>query len=354
MKTILVTGGAGFVGSSIAVGLRAHSANYDVIALDNLKRRGSELCLLRLREASVTFQHGDIRSYDDIEAAGHIDLIIECSAEPSVLAGYTGSPKYLLDTNLVGTLNCLELARRQEAGIIFLSTSRVYPMETINALTLREEESRYTLTDEQSVAGASAKGLSEEFPLEGCRSLYGATKLCSELILQEYVAMYGIHGVVNRCGVLTGPWQMGKIDQGVVVLWMARHMYGGSLKYIGYGGQGKQVRDLLHVDDLVSLIILQIERLQSLSGSTFNVGGGVGVSLSLCELTALCQKITGREIEIGSEPENRPADIPTYISDCTRIEKGLDWKPRIGAEKILEDIHAWIEDNRDELRPILS
>jgi len=353
-KTILVTGGAGFVGSSIALGLRAHRDGCQVIALDNLKRRGSELSLPRLRQGGVTFIHGDIRQADDLESAGDVDLIIECSAEPSVLAGYGSSPRYLLDTNLTGTLNCLELARRRKAGIIFLSTSRVYPMGTINTLALEEEETRFSLTDDQAVVGVSAKGISETFPLDGSRSLYGATKLCSELVLQEYLEMYALHGVINRCGVISGPWQMGKVDQGVVVLWMARHLYGGTLNYIGYGGQGKQVRDILHVDDLVSLIIHQADNLETMSGEIFNVGGGVNVSVSLCELTAICREITGNDIEIGSDSQNRAADIPTYISDCSRIETTLGWKPKHDVERILQDIHSWIVEHKEALRPILS
>lgn len=353
-KTILVTGGAGFVGSSIALGLHANNADYKVIALDNLKRRGSELSLPRLREGGVSFMHGDIRQAEDLESAGDVDIIVECSAEPSVLAGYGDSPKYLLGTNLTGTLNCLELARRQNAGIVFLSTSRVYPMGTINTLNLKEEETRFSLKDDQSIPGVSAKGISEQFPLDGSRSLYGATKLCSELILQEYLAMYGLRGVVNRCGVIAGPWQMGKVDQGVVVLWMARHIYGGTLKYIGYGGEGKQVRDILHADDLVSLVIYQMEHLEMFSGETFNVGGGADVSVSLSELTAICREITGNSIEIGSDPQNRAADIPTYISDCSRIENAAGWKPKHNVQRILQDIYTWIGEHKEALRPILS
>lgn len=355
MKTILITGGAGFVGSSIAVGLRAHSDQYNIIALDNLKRRGSELCLQRLRDAGVEFVHGDIRMYDDLESAGDVDLVIECSAEPSVLAGYgDDSPNYVLNTNLVGTLNCLELTRRRGAGIIFLSTSRVYPMGTINSLNLREDDTRFTLTDDQPVPGASSNGLSEAFPLEGNRSLYGATKLCSELILQEYLEMYDLNGVINRCGVLTGPWQMGKVDQGVVVLWMARHIFGGQLKYIGYGGNGKQVRDILHVNDLLSLVIHQMENLESLSSRVFNVGGGTDISVSLCELTEYCQEISGRKIEIASDTQDRPADIPIYITDNARVTQATGWTPTTSVVDILTDVHAWINDRQEMLRPILS
>ena len=354
MKTILVTGGAGFVGSHLAMGLRAHKTGVRVVALDNLRRRGAELNVVRLREAGVDFIHGDIRSPGDLAAVGPVDLILECSAEPSVLAGYGESPEYVVHTNLTGAINCLEAARRHGAGILFLSTSRVYPMATIEGLAYRETGTRFELAEEQSVPGVSAAGFSEDFPLQGMRSLYGATKLAFELIMAEYLDMYGLRGVINRCGVLTGPWQMGKVDQGFVVLWVARHLYGGPLAYIGYGGAGKQVRDILHIDDLLRLLLYQIDHLDQLSGQTFNVGGGRAVSVSLCELTALCREITGNSIEIGSEPENRPADIRLYLTDHRRITEATGWQPERDVSAIIEDVCRWIRDHREALRAILA
>ena len=354
MNTILVTGGAGFVGSHLAMGLRRHCADAKVLALDNLKRRGSELNLARLREAGVDFAHGDIRNPEDIEALGPIGLIVECSAEPSALAGYDGSPRYVINTNLNGTINCLEAARRHGAGLIFLSSSRVYPHAAINALTYTEEATRFTLSDAQETAGVSARGIAESFPLEGGRTLYGATKLASELLIREYRDMYGVRSVINRCGVLTGPWQMGKVDQGVVVLWAARHIYGGTLDYIGFGGAGKQVRDLLHVEDLLRLVLHEMDHLGELDGETFNVGGGLAISASLQELTALCREFAGKTIPIGSQPENRPADIRLYLTDNTRVTNKTGWKPERDMPSILKEICAWITDNREALRGILG
>lgn len=353
MKTILVTGGAGFVGSHLAMGARARYGAR-VVAFDNLKRRGSELSIGRLKAAGVDFVHGDIRNLDDLESVGPVDLILECSAEPSVLAGYGDSPRYVVHTNLTGTVNALEAARRHGAGMIFLSTSRVYPMESIAGLAYREAETRFELEETQAVPGVSPRGLSEEFPLEGVRSLYGATKLCSELLMREYLAMYGLKGVINRCGVLTGPWQMGKVDQGVVVLWVARHLYGGALKYIGYGGQGKQVRDMLHIADLERLIYHQIDHLDALSGQTFNVGGGAECSVSLLELTRLCQEVTGQSIPIQGEAETRVADIPWYLTDNARVRQATGWHPERDARTIIEDISAWIVAHKEALAAILS
>lgn len=209
-QTILITGGAGFVGSNLALGLKRHYSSARILALDNLKRRGSELNLARLKYGGVEFVHGDIRQPSDLEEVGKIDLLIECSAEPSVLAGYDSSPRYVIDTNLGGTINCLEHARKYNAGFIFLSSSRVYPIDTLNQLTLQEHDTRFALATDQTIPGVSAKGISEQCPLDGPRSMYGASKLCSELILQEYIAMYDIPGIINRCGVLTGPFPFAK------------------------------------------------------------------------------------------------------------------------------------------------
>ena len=354
METILVTGGAGFVGSGLALGLRRGRPDARVVALDNLRRRGAELNLPRLREAGVEFVHGDVRSPGDLSAVGAFDLMVECSAEPSVLAGYDGAPQYVVDTNLTGAVHCFEAARRHGAGIVFLSSSRVYPTAAIEALAYREAPTRYVLEPHQSVPGVSARGIAETFPLEGTRSLYGATKLAAELLLHEYRAMYGLRAVVNRCGLIAGPWQMGKVDQGVVVLWVARHVYGGTLDYIGYGGTGKQVRDMLHVDDLVQLVLYQIDHIEDLSGATFNVGGGAEVSASLQELTALCREVTGRTVAIGSVPETRPADIRLYLTDHAKVSAATGWRPEKDVRTIVTDIHAWIEAHRTALYDILA
>ncbi len=343
--SILVTGGAGFAGSNLALWLKRRFPAATVLAADNLKRRGSEANLPRLRAGGVEFVHCDIRNPEDLrfDARG-IDLIVECSAEPSVLAGYGEAPDYLINTNLVGTINCLELARRTRADLIFLSTSRVYPISTLNQLETRETETRLVLTDDQRIPGASSAGVSEAFPLDGARSLYGATKLCSELVIQEYGAMYGLRYVINRCGVLTGPWQMGKVDQGVFALWMAMHYFGGKLSYIGWSGEGKQVRDLLHIDDLADLLDIQLRELPRLSGQIFNVGGGTASSLSLLETTLLCQEITGQKVLVEHVNVNRPADLKLYITDNTRVAQATGWVPRRTPRETLTSIYEWMRE----------
>jgi CDP-paratose 2-epimerase len=351
---LLVTGGAGFVGSSLALALKKKNPDWDVTAFDNLKRRGSELGLPRLSTGGVRFVHGDVRVPTDLDAAGHCDVVLECSAEPSVLAGLDGSPAYVLDTNLGGTIHCLELARRSGAGFLFLSTSRVYPIEGLSRLPLRETATRFELAPSGVGPGLSEHGIAEDFPLEGARSLYGATKLCSELLIAEYVAAYGLPAVVNRCGVLAGPWQMGRVDQGIVMHWASSHLFGWPLRYVGYGGAGKQVRDILHVGDLATLVERQIPRLQELSGRTFNVGGGREVSISLAELTELCVAATGRRVPITPVAETRAADVPLYLTDARRVREALGWRPQRSPADIVRDCVDWLRANEDGLLAVFD
>ena len=352
-STILVTGGAGFVGSSLAIRMRARFPNARIVVADSIKRRGSEFNLPRLAEHRIEFVHADVRNAEDLAFPGlSFDLLLECSAEPSVLASVDSGPIYLINTNLVGTVNCLEIARRTGADIVFLSTSRVYPISSIEAIAYCERADRYDIAEVQSLPGVSAAGISEAFPLAGARSLYGTTKLCSELIIEEYADMYDLRYVINRCGVITGPWQMGKADQGVFALWMGKHYFRRPLKYIGYGGAGKQVRDLISVDDLADLIEIQLDNMLGLPHRVYNVGGGPASSLSLAQTTALCEEITGNRIEIERIAGNRPLDVRIYITDNGRVTQDTQWAPRKSPREILGDIFSWIQDNERLVAPL--
>ncbi|MEH2350566.1 MAG: NAD-dependent epimerase/dehydratase family protein [Nostoc sp.] len=353
-EKILILGGAGFVGSSLAINLKKHHSQWKIICFDNLRRRGSELNLPRLKSLGIEFIHGDIRSPSDLDPGTfNVDTIIDCSAEPSVLAGFT-SPQYVLQTNLVGTINVLELARQIQARLIFLSTSRVYPIETLKSVNLVELPTRFSIAVEQTIPGVSHLGIAEEFPLQSYRSLYGTTKLASEMLIEEYRQAYDIQAIVNRCGVITGPWQMGKVDQGVFVLWLAAHHFEKSLSYIGYGGTGKQVRDLLHIEDLLHLIDYQLEHFSQLDGDVLNIGGGADNSLSLLETTRLCEVITGKSIAIKSEETARQGDIPIYITDSSKIISKTGWKPMMNPERTLKDIYDWILEYETILKSVLS
>jgi CDP-paratose 2-epimerase len=350
---VLITGGAGFVGGNLSVALAERHPDWTVVALDNLMRRGSELNLERLRKAGVEFVHGDVREPTDIAAAGDFEAMVECSAEPSVLAGFADT-SYSVQTNLVGAFNCLERARQQEAFLVFLSTSRVYPVAPQLELELEEAETRFELAASQPLAGASTAGIGEGFPIAGARTLYGATKLSAELLIEEYADAFGLGAVTNRCGVIAGPWQMGKVDQGVFSWWLLSHLFERPLSYIGYGGSGKQVRDLLHIDDLVDLVDLQLCDPGAWKGVTANVGGGRDGSLSLLETTALCRELTGKEVSIAVDPETRPGDVPVYLSDCALLHSLTSWRPRRGPRDVLADLLDWSVAHEDSLRAALG
>jgi CDP-paratose 2-epimerase len=354
-QSLVIAGGAGFVGSNLAVSFRRRSPAPKVTVIDSLKRRGSELALPRLREAGADFVHGDIRCPDDLAALPEFDLMIDCSAEPSVQAGLHGSPRHVLDINLAGTINLLEAARQRRAAFLFLSTSRVYPIGPLNALPFREDETRFRwVASGPGPRGFSEHGIAEGFPLEGPRSFYGASKLSCELLIQEYVHSYGMAALIDRCGVLAGPWQMGKVDQGVVTLWVSRHAFGRPLRYVGFGGLGKQVRDILHCDDLFDLIALQLSRPEAWDGRIYNVGGGNEVSASLLELTEICRRETGREIPIARAPETSGVDLRIYVTDSREAARDFGWSPKRSVAQVVRDIHSWINTHRDVLRDVLG
>ena len=197
---VLITGGAGFVGSNLSLAIKANFPGAEIVCMDNLYRRGSELNVPRLEKAGVRFHRGDVREPNTFPP-GPFDFLIECSAEPSVLAGQDGSPDYLFQTNLIGAYHCLEKARQWRSKFIFLSTSRVYPIAPLEAHPWREEATRFAWED-HGTNGITSRGVAETIDLNGARSLYGYTKLSAEQLIEEYRTTYGLPAVVNRCRIL--------------------------------------------------------------------------------------------------------------------------------------------------------
>lgn len=349
---ILITGGAGFVGSNLAKSLKAKYPTKKIIAFDNLHRKGSETNLDDFSELGIEFVKGDIRNPEDFDQLpDDIELLIEASAEPSVHAGQDGNVDYLLETNLWGTKHCLEFVRKRKVKMIFLSTSRVYSIPDLQNIKLVENDTRFDIDGANTARGLSPKGISEDFNTQNFRSLYGATKLCSEYLIQEYVHSFGLEAIINRCGVIAGPGQWGKVDQGVYTLWVARHYFKNGLQYTGFGGKGKQVRDIIHPSDLFDVIEIQTSDFSKFNGECFNIGGGLEVSTSLLELTKLCEEVTGNKIEMGSVPETAPVDMPLYVSDNSKFEKLTGFKPKKSLENIITDIHEWIKNNEAKVAP---
>lgn len=351
---ILITGGSGFVGSNIAIFLKTKYPSYEISVFDNLKRRGSEMNLSEFKSLNIDFIHGDIRCMEDFDSIPEYDFMIEASAEPSVMAGINGTPNSVINNNLFGSINCLNSCIKNKAKFIFLSTSRVYPISLIENAIFNESDTRYEFAAQQKTNGISNYGISEDLSLNGARSFYGTTKLSTELFISEYMEYYGLESTITRYGVIAGPRQMGKSDQGIVTLWMAKHFWNQSLKYIGYGGLGKQLRDILHINDVVDLIDLQIHQFDKFKGKTYNAGGGVNNCVSLQEMTILCEKLTGNKIAIASEMENRPADLRAFVTDIRKIKNETGWEPKYSVQDIFNDVYKWLSEEHLNLQSVLK
>lgn len=335
---VLISGVCGFAGSHLARFLLESHEGISVIGIDNLARSGSETNRLSLKREGVQLFHGDIRVASDLEALPAADWVIDAAAQPSVLAGRDGktSSRQLLEHNLLGTINLLEYCRKHNAGFILLSTSRVYSIDALSRLPLRVEAQAFVLENVDSLpGGANAKGVNERFSTEAPISLYGATKLASERLAQEFAWAFQIPLWINRCGVLAGAGQFGTAEQGIFSYWLHAHAARKTLKYLGFGGNGFQVRDALHPRDLARLVDFQIRTPRG--GQVLNVSGGDTNSMSLAQLTAWCDRRFGphQPMRDGSE---RPYDIPWLILDSTQVQTTTGWKPEIGLNRILDEI----------------
>jgi len=341
---ILITGGAGFVGSNLAFFLKDKYPLYEIIVFDSLKRRGSELNILEFQKRNIKFIHGDIRCFEDLNNI-EFDYLIEASAEPSVLAGLNGGRKNLIDINFNGVVNSLEACVKNNAKIIFLSTSRVYSIDTINNLEYIENETRYKL--KSNIKGIFNQGFNEEFSINGNKTLYGATKFSAEQVINEYSYMSNVDFIINRSGVIAGNGQFGKVDQGVITLWVANYFFDKSLSIFG---NGKQVRDILNVNDLADLIDLQIHEFGKFKNNIFNIGGGIENSISLIELDNLCKDlIKYKNVDFRSQ---RNLDIKYYVTDNSKISKF--WLPKRDVKITLLEILEWIKNNQKELKWIFA
>lgn len=347
---VVITGACGFVGRVLAQHL-VEQGGFEVTGVDSLLRSGSEMNRSELRRMGVRFQHGDIRVKSDVEALPDADWLIDAAANPSVLAGTagSGSSAQLVEHNLGGTLHMLEYCRRVGAGFVLLSTSRVYSVAPLSSLALDRKGEAYVPDRVKAPPGISAHGIAESFPTEPPLSLYGATKRASEILALEYGSAFGFPVWIDRCGVLAGAGQFGRADQGIFSFWLHGWRGGGSLRYIGFDGRGRQVRDCLHPLDLAALIVLQL-RAGPAAGrpQVVNVGGGVERACSLAELSAWCSRRWGAR-DVGSQREPRPYDLPWVVLDSRLAESTFGWRPRRSLDEILEEIARHAETSPDWL-----
>jgi len=349
---ILITGVCGFVGSRLAFSLKDRLAEVEIVGLDNLSRRGSETNLAPLKAVGCQVFHGDVRSDEDVREIPKVDWIIDCAANPSVMAGLSGGTRQLVGHNLGGTLNLLEKCRADQAGLVLLSSSRVYSIEALNALPLEATKTRLRptpFTEGSSVAGFSERGVSEAFPTTAPISIYGATKLASEVMALEYGSAFGFPVWINRCGVIAGSGQFGRIDQGIFSFWIYQWLKSGRLSYIGFGGRGLQVRDFLAPSDLSNLVHKQLTLVPGDRPRIVNVGGGNDRAMSLAELSAWCREAIGSDVAVLNSTESRPFDIPYFVTDSSLAEQVWQWAPQERAHDTLEGILKWAQANRDLL-----
>jgi len=361
---VLITGVCGFVGATIALGLREHVAGIDTSGIDSFIRPGSETNRLSLARAGVRVSHGDIRQASDVETLPPADWVIDAAANPSVLAGVDGrtSSRQVVEHNLGGTVNVLEYCRQHRAGLILLSTSRVYSIAALAALPCKKDTCRFALDTSSALpSGVSANGVDESFSTEPPLSLYGATKRASEQLALEYAAAFDFPVWIDRCGVLAGAGQFARPDQGIFSYWIHSWAARRPLKYIGFGGL--QVRDCLHPRDLVPLIARQMQAAEYAERAerqgddprnprtlrqVFNVSGGASSAMSLLELSDWCAARFGAH-QVSDSGETRAFDVPWTVLDSSACARRWTWTPSVARDAILEEIAAHAERHPDWL-----
>ena len=237
---------------------------------------------------------------------------------------------------MVGTLNILKKCTKDKSKIIFLSSSRVYSINDLNKLK------------------NTKKTINENFSTHGPKSVYGFCKYSSEHLIREFSFLYKIKYIINRFGVISGPWQFGKQDQGFVSLWVWRHLNKRKLDYIGFGGRGLQIRDVIHIEDVCKLIALQVKKINKNFNLLVNVGGGKKNAISLKALTKLCQTVTLNNIKIGSKKTTSEYDIPYYVTDNSKVKKIYKWSNKKSFLNILQDVYKWMIDNQKELKKYIK
>jgi CDP-paratose 2-epimerase len=333
---LLITGGCGFIGTNFAEYFV--KKGWEITVLDNLSRKGSSENRRWLQEKypAIRFVPADIRSDNKIleEEAGQHDAIFHLAAQVAVTTSVQ-NPREDFEINVVGTLNILEAIRTTGATpiLIFASTNKVYGgMEEI---VIEEKADRHVYRDLPA-------GIAETQQLD-FHSPYGCSKGTADQYVRDYARIYGMRTVVFRQSCIYGPRQFGIEDQGWIAWFTIAALLGRPMTIYG---DGKQVRDVLHVDDLARAYELAVEKISSVRGEVFNVGGGAQFSLSVKEVFPLLEKFLGKKISY-SMSDWRPGDQPVYISDIAKVKGKLGWSPTISPEAGVKTLFDWCQKNTD-------
>jgi CDP-paratose 2-epimerase len=338
---ILISGICGFVGSTLARMILESGEGHQVFGFDNFIRPGSETNRADLKRLGAALFHGDLRSASDLEALPAVDWVIDAAANPSVLAGVDGrtSSRQLVEHNLMGTVNVLEYCKQHRAGFVLLSTSRVYAIAPLVALPMETRDHAFQPAPTAPFPnGVGVAGVTEEFTTLAPLSLYGATKLASEMLALEYGESFGLPIFINRCGVLAGAGQFGRADQGIFAYWINAWLRQRPLKYIGFDGTGHQVRDCLHPRDLWSALRQQLAAPKIATADRIaNFSGGGASAMSLRQLSDWCSTNVGVHT-VNVDPTPRAFDIPWMVLDSSKAARLWQWRPSTPTAAILTEI----------------
>lgn len=336
MENVLVTGGAGFIGSNIASTLLKKRKN--VTILDNFSRDGSRhnAAWLKSLDNSIKIVEADTRNFDAIkEAAAGKDTIFHTAGQVAVTSSII-NPREDFDINALGTFNVLEAARENDSAVIYCSTNKVYG-NNVNNVPIEELPKRYEFS------GDHKNGIKEEFSIDANHHTpYGVSKLVGEKYVREYGSLYGLKTVANRMSCIYGTQQFGTADQGWISHFIRSFIFD---RPITIYGDGKQVRDVLFISDLVDLFIKEAESDKKIHGNVFNVGGGKANTLSLIELIEHLKKISGKKPSCTKD-EWRAADQKVYYSDISKAMSVFGWEPKISPEEGVKSLFDWTICNR--------
>jgi CDP-paratose 2-epimerase len=348
---ILITGICGFAGTALAERLRSQAEGLELVGIDNLMRPGAEINRRRMRRLGVRFFHGDLRVASDVSALPACDWVIDAAANPSVLAGVgdKAGSRQLFEHNLASLGNVLEYCRQHGAGLVLLSTSRVFSIDALASLPLAEKDGAFVLDAARALpAGVSASGIDTGFPTTPPLSLYGATKLASEVMALEWGGAFDFPVWINRCSVLAGAGQFGTPEQGIFSYWLNAHLRRRPLRYIGFQGKGLQTRDALHPGDLAELLLRQMRCTRTGGQRVYVAGGGPANAISLAQLTAWCDARFGPH-PVTPDPLPRRFDVPWVAMDNAHAMRDFGWQLRTPLAAILEEVAAHAEAHPDWL-----